>query len=417
MSGCKCSFISRLLIIFTIVLIWWGIGLAAPPFQPTPIILKAGDLLPASLIKGDNYTIADTVRNDGVINTYQLNTSYGILFVESTAELRVRINELNALKGMEEMERKGVFKDSLVSGVKAPVKLVGDLVTSPVQTTKNIGKGTGSFISNAGRSIFSRDPHQDNIMKVALGYDVTKRQFAYNFLINPYTPYKPVSERLGEISRAAVAGGLLPRVAMAAISGPVGTALSLSTTAKGMKKLVRDNPPGALRKINDKKLVAMGVDPTLIKVFLNNHSFDPETSTILVGELETMDGVKGLEYFIAAASLANDATTALLYQVTAQMVADYHHKVAPVTEVGEVSGRPYLINNAGLFVLPVPVDYVFWTWEVAEKLNAVESGIQKSGKITGKTLWVSGKVEQRAREMIAARGWQIMQDASDKLIK
>ncbi|MCK5679966.1 hypothetical protein KAI46_04050, partial [bacterium] len=43
-----------------------------------------------------------------------------------------------------------------------------------IESAKDIVKGTGSFLSNVGRSIYSSDPHQDNILKVALGYDAAK---------------------------------------------------------------------------------------------------------------------------------------------------------------------------------------------------------------------------------------------------
>jgi len=376
-----------IILIFFLISVAATSALAAAPFQPTPIMLKASHILPASLLAGENYRVEERVQNDGVINTYQLSTTSGIVFVESTTELMIRVNELQALMRMNEMERKGVFKDSLVAGVKAPVKLAGDLVTKPIESGKNIVKGTGSFISNVGRSIFSRDPHQDNVLKVALGYDTLKRKFAFEFLINPYSDYNPVVERLGEISRAALAGGILPRAAMMAVPGPAGTALSLSATAKGMKELVRDNPPGALRKINQEKLVKMGIEPELIEVFLDNHNYDPETQTILVGELDSMKGVQGRNFFIAAASLASEKTSALFYQATAQMMAGYHRLVAPAAHIGTIGGRPFIMNNTGILILPLPVDYIFW------------------------------KIDEHAGAQFAARHWKIFQDANPILIK
>ncbi len=383
---------------------------APPPFQTTPILLKASTLLPAAILSGKNYRVSENVRNDGVINTYQIDTNNGFFFVESTAVLLERINELQALEKMYEMERKGVFKDSLITGIKAPVKLAGNLVTSPVDTTTSIVKGTGGFLSNVGRSIFSRDPHQDNVLKVAVGYDATKRKYAFAFMINPYSDFEPVIERLGEISRASVAGGILPKVAMAAVPGPVGTVLRISSTAKSMKALVRDNPPGALRKINLKKLEAMGVSPELCDSFLNNYNYDPETATILVGELETMQGVKGRNYFIAAASLAGNRNSAYLYRITAGMMADYHRLVAPADHVGMISGRPFLTNREGIVVLPLPVDYIFWTRTVAAKLQVIDNGLARLGGIRGKELWLGGRIENRAGSEFVRRGWKITQN-------
>ncbi len=395
-------------------------GAATPPgaaplpapaqFQPLPIQLKASKLLPAAIITGPNYRISEIVQNDGAINTYQFDTGNGFFFVESNAALLERVNELRALVQLDKLERSKVFKDSLVTGVKAPVKLVGDLVTSPVKTVGNVVKGTGGFVSNVGRSIFSSDPHQDNVVKVALGYDATKRKYAFEFLINPYTSYEPVIGRLGEISRASVAGGILPRVALAAIGGPVATGLGISSTARSMKLLVRDNPPGKLRKINFKKMEEMGISAEVADAFLNNYNYDPETATILVGELETMRGVKGREYFIAAATLASSPARALLYRVTARMLADYHRLVAPAEFMGMISGLPFITNKAGILIMPLPVDYIFWTRSVAAKLQTIDNGIAKLMGIRGKSVWISGRIEQRAGSEFARRGWKVVQN-------
>ena len=305
MNQNKVFFISCQFLAFAMILICSASSWATPQFQQTPIILKASEQLPANLIKGDNYRIAETIQNDGAINTYHLDTDDGFIFAESTAELLVRINELKALAKMNKMEHKGVFKDSLVTGVKAPVKLAEDLVTSPIKTTKHIIKGTGGFISNAGRSIFSRDPHQDNILEVALGYDATKRNFAYEFLINPYSNYEPVVLRLGSISKAAVTGGILPKVAMTAVGGTIGT----------------------------------------------------------------------------------------------------------------IAGRPFLKNRDGIIVLPLPVDYIFWTETVAAKLQALENALASIKDVKGKEIWINGKIEHNAATQFALRDWKIIQDANNKLIK
>jgi hypothetical protein len=107
------------------------------------------------------------------------------LKVESTEGLIIRITELNAMSAMEEMDRKKVFGDAVVAGVKAPFQGAAKLVKEPVETTKGIIEGTGRFLSNIGRSIVSDDPHQDNALKVAIGYDAAKRAFAMSLASIP----------------------------------------------------------------------------------------------------------------------------------------------------------------------------------------------------------------------------------------
>jgi len=49
----------------------------------------------------------------------------------------------------------------------------------------------------------------------------------------------------------------------------------------------------------------------------------------LVGELDTMQGVNGIDVFISKADLATEETMALSYQILAQMMAGHQAKVAP----------------------------------------------------------------------------------------
>jgi len=227
---------------------------ASENFIQTPIILKAADILPQDLLQGENYKIQNEVKNDGIFNTYELDTDYGQITVESDSILMIRIAELKALKKMEELQQTEAFTDAVGSTAKNTVKGAGKLVTSPVETSTNIVKGTGRYLSNLGRSFFSKDPDQDNAMSVALGYDAAKRQYAFEYGIDPYTHYEPVTSRLGEISRASVAGGLAPKVALSAVGGGVATGVSIGITAEGMRQLVRDNSPGELYKINKNTL-------------------------------------------------------------------------------------------------------------------------------------------------------------------
>ena len=386
-------------------------------YQMPPFSVSASEVLPKNLLQGENYKVEDKVISDGLVNTYRLSTDYGPLKAESTAELLMRVDELNALLLMEEMDRKEVFGDALVGGVKGTIKGATELVKSPVEGTKNLVKGTGQFLSNIGASIFSDDPDQDNVLKTALGYDVAKRKFAFEFGIDPYTDYDPVADRLGQIARAAVAGGLAPKAAMAAVDSKVVLAMRISGTAYGMMQLVRDNPPEKLKEINREKLQKMGVDDPLIDAFLNNYRYNPQEETILVGELATMKGVKGIDAFIGHAAPAAEESVALLHRARAQLMAGYHAHISPAERISNIDGVLCLqLKNGGL-VLLAPVDYVFWSNKLSEKLNSFESKITGMNDIKEKQVWVSGRFDPKARAGFEAAGWQVKEDATAILLK
>jgi hypothetical protein len=391
-----------------VVLLFLFTPLHAANFAKPPITLSAQDILPAEKLKGANFKVDDKVENDGVINSYTVNTDYGVLQTEGTAELLVRIAELNALITMEELDRGDVFKESVGKGIKATGEGIKELVTDPIDTTKDIVKGTGQFFSNIGQAFVSDNPHQDNALKVALGYDVAKRQFAYEFGINPYSAYEPVTDRLGEIARAAVAGGITPKLALASIDHTVATVARVSGTMRGLQVLVRDNPPKKLREINQEKLRAMGVSEALTNAFLDNYSFDPYEQTLLVGELETLN-VAGRDVFLSRASLATEKSIALYYRSLAQMMGNFHRNVEPLKAVFDTAGILNVERRDGGRVILAPIDYVFWTEKVATRIGELEQALAAKGFSGEKEVWVTGKFDKVALEELNRSGWKVKQ--------
>jgi hypothetical protein len=218
----------------------------APPFQKMPITLSAAKTLPEDLQKGPNFQVDDAIINDGFINTYYLQTDYGKLKIVSDDLYLERINELRALEHMEKLEQTDEFGNALKKGVKAPLNTVKSIVTEPVDTVKAIGSGISNWVSDIGDSIVSDDPNQAGVFSTAIGYAAAKRAFAYEYGINPYTDFQPVQDKLAEIARANVVGGLTPKIAFGLIKKPVGTVLSVTATADSMKKMARDKSPEEL---------------------------------------------------------------------------------------------------------------------------------------------------------------------------
>jgi hypothetical protein len=406
-------------IIFFLTSVFFAGGIFATAYSEStkpPFILEAKDVLPKNQLKGSNYTVNEAVQNDGLVNTYRLTTSYGPLTVESTAELMIKIAELNAMNAMTQMDTEKIFGDAVLEGLKAPIRGIESIVKAPIETSKGIIKGTGRFFSNIGRSIVSDDPYQDNTFKVAVGYDAIKRAYAYELGIDVYSDYERLISMLGRVAQASAAGGIAPRMAMSAINLDVVTVLSLSGTSEGMRKLVRDNPPGELLKINTEKLAEMGVPSSLAEAFLNNYVYNPQETTLLVGQLASLGGVKGRAGFIAAANLASDHSVARLYRIKAEMMAGYHMTVTPVQSIDSAAGTSYLRKKDGAAILLLPLDYIYPTVDVSAKLAKIDRALTKDG-ITGKELWITGRVDESARALFKDSGWEVVENAYERLMK
>jgi len=380
-----------------------------PPFDRIPIELQAAIVLPKALLNGPNYRVQPMVKNDGVMNTYTLETSEGTLRVESTAYLLMRIAELNAMQKLEEMAKTEVFKDALVKSGKAPLTTAKGLVTEPVETVKGVATGIGNWFTDVGRSITSDDPHQPGVLSTALGYASVKRAFAYDLGIDPYTDYEPVQDKLSEIARVAFAGGLTPRLAFAALQKAAPTTsmvLRVTSTANTMRELVRDKSPAELESINDGKLKAMGVPDDIRKEFLRNPAFDPQEETLLVGELDSMKNVSGRELIIATAAETTQPSIARHRRLQVQMMSQYVAAEKRPAHIVMLAGTPFLLTYEGLVGL-APLDHVAWTPELQRKVDAVEAALVGMAGTKGKHLWIEGDFTDAAREKLKALGWQL----------
>src|SRR5436190_7549604 len=87
--------------------------------------IKAGD---------ENYSIKDPVRSDGLLRVYDVGTPYGDISVHGDQMLRMRINELAALRELEKISGSETFSKALVEAGLSPLKYTGRLITNPGQT-------------------------------------------------------------------------------------------------------------------------------------------------------------------------------------------------------------------------------------------------------------------------------------------
>ena len=356
------------------------------------------------------------LKNDGFINTYRLTTDYGPLRVEGTSLLLERTNELKALAHMKEVEQTDTFADAVKKGATAPLKTAKSLVTDPVDTVSGVASGVGSWFEDIGNAITSDDPQQENALSAAVGYAAAKRKFAYEYGINPYTRFEPVQEKLTQMARASVVGGLTPKVAFGLINKPVGTVLKLTGTADTMKKLVRDKSPAELSEINAEKLRAMGVEDSLANEFLKNPYFDPQEETLLVGELEAMKNIKDRKNFIKMAAVAPDYKIARFLRERAQMAAIYNEKIAPVERIVTVQGVPLLQRKDGVIVVLAPLDYVAWTNKLWLKTSKGSGTLNKLPGFSGKEVWITGALDPVARKALEIEGWRVKDDFGSKFL-
>jgi hypothetical protein len=380
-------------------------------------MLKASEVIPKDWLKGPNYTIKEAISNDGVVSTYELDTSYGPVKVESTVLLLKRIGELRALQKMEQLQGTDLFANAAKGAATGPLTTAKGLVEDPAGTVSAVGSGIGKFFGRVSDSMQSDDPYQASATQSALGQAATKREFAYQFGVDPYSPYPPLQKTLDSIAWTAASGSLTVKAAFSAIPGGVGTVVSLTGTADSLRSLVRDKTPAELQAINAQRLSDMGVSGSLQKVFLNNYSYDPSEKTLLVGELANMKGIKGRDKFITAACVAQSESMAVFMRVMSQFMGLYNEKRKSVQSFVEADNLPLLQKKDGTVVAVLPLDHLAWTQRFANKEKAVSEAIKKIPGVKKKEFVVVGTVSPIAKKALEGKGWKVEERFGEKLFQ
>jgi hypothetical protein len=390
---------------------------AQQAYESSPV-LNASKILPPELLAGPHHRVQERVQNDGYLNIYQIDSKFGTFTAVSTAMLRKRIGEINAMVVMEKVQGSKEYVDSIKEAGLDAMTSAMSLVTSPVKTVSGAVQGLGAAFTRVGESVFGakRSQSEDSRVKDAIGFSTAKRQYAYEFEVDVYSDNQKLQDTLNKISWAGYAGSLTWSAAMMAVPGGAGIAMTVVGSNKLLNQLFRNTPPVELRKMNADKLNAMGVNPEIAEAFINNTIFSPREQTLLVNALNEMKGVTSRGAFIRLALPTQNSTVAFFRQRQAEMYAGYNKSVTPLESF--ISLGQFAVGRTinGALVFNLPLDYLVWTEPMAQLLNGANELVNNLPGVKEKQVWLTGTLSARARKEIESRGWQIHDRAEAQLL-
>jgi hypothetical protein len=392
-------------------------AVAAQQGYESPPVLSASKILPPELLSGPNHKVQERVTNDGFLNTYRIDSKFGASTAVSTAMLRKRIGEINAMVVMEKVQGTKEYVDSLKQAGLGTMTSAMSLVTSPVQTVSGAAQGLGAAFSRVGEGLFGakRSQSEDSRIKDAIGFSTTKREYAHQFGVDVYSDNQKLQDMLNRISWAGFAGSLTWSAAMAAVPGGAGIAMTVISTNKVLNQIFQNTPPVELRKMNSDKLNAMSVNPEIADAFLNNPIFSPREQTLLVHALNEMNGVADRGAFVRLALPTQNSTLGVFRQRQAQMYAGYNKSVTALERF--ISLGQFAVGRTvnGALVFNLPLDYLVWTEPMAQLITGANQLVDDLPGIKEKQVWLTGTLSPRARQEMESRGWQVRDRAEAQL--
>jgi hypothetical protein len=381
-------------------------------------VFQAAQILTPKLLKGPYHKVAAKVRNDGTMNHYTVESKFGRVSADSTAELKIRVDEMSALAAMQKVNTTDQFTRQVKKGGKDALAGAKQLVTNPVGTLKGAFAGIGKLAERTGDALMGDPPSdaEDSRFENAIGFSATKRDYAAEFRVDPYSTNPLLQKRLEEIAWWGYSGKIAASAASAAIPGGVGAFVSASKTSNWLEGIPVQTPPLELRKANRQQLAGMGVSADASDLFLGNTVYSPVQQTKLVNALVRMSDVADRSQFVKFAVLARNAQVAFFRARQAEMYANFHareNRIERFVPVG-TNAAARLANGTVLFCLPL--DYLAWTEGNAALAVALDKYVKELPDTREKEIRLAGGISPRARTALEELGWAVRDRQEGRLI-
>ena len=417
-------------------------------FDAASITVSASSILEPSLLKGERYTIQDTVTVDGYMNHYNVDSDFGPFTVVGDRALRKLLREIDAIAELQKMTSVSAGTDAAVGAVVDTGKSVANLATNPVESVKGMSAGVSRFFKRTTMTVvnvssdvaenvsdsFADDDQSDEEQKVddeiktddgneeeddptlttqltssVLGVGKAHRELARELKVDPYSKNPVLQE---ELSRVAKISGTVGTVTNFLIPIPtvVGTAANISD-------MVWSLSPMDLLIQNEEKLKELGYADEQIQAFFSKEMFTPTMQTAIVGALAALDHAKGREVLLKIA-LAAETLIEGTFIVRSILFAGFYDKnVEPIAEFLSLSGGmvPVVITASGDGLIIAPVDQLLWTEQIATALERMHKLIVDHGATDEQLMWVDGRISDLAMTQLTATGWVESKEIFDKL--
>jgi len=410
-------------LVFPVLAVVFIAAAAAPALAAeyeSPPILKAADLLPADLLKGEHHEIEPQVVNDGFMNHFTIRSDFGTFEAKSRRMAEVRVREVRGLAALDELSRTEVFVDALGAAGKKTVNAAGKLVTDPVGTAKGVSAGVGRMFKRVSLKVDKTADKAKGAVegegesegaasaatgatKELIGFNSAKRSLARRVGIDPYSTNPVLQKELDRLAWAAFAGEV-------GIGQTVGK-IPLQGEISAVSDMVWDTPPGDLEVANRAKLKGLGIPKDKIDAFYKSRWYTPTTQTFLVTVMEGLKGVEGHTLILGLASAVGNGEQASLFIASLRMLRDYHSSIEPLVKILARNRLPWGVTGKGVIVTTPAVDHAVWTKQLAEYADAAAEFQRSDDSLTGADLRLAGTLSARAKEEFEAFGWKVQEKA------
>ena len=411
----------------------------------TPPVFQAADILPSDLLQGTEHRVAQEVKNDGYMNHYRLSSRFGEYEAVGYPMLLRRIHEIYALALLEEhTTTKVTIETGKEVGTKVAkstvdgVKKLGDMATDPEELSRTIKAVPGGvanlfhfaadtvetgvdYVAETGKQMMAGSAGEDGKAQgegtasqltkkageLALqysGYSEANARWAKQLEIDPYTDNELLRSEIRRVATVEATVGFAGRFTPKPPSIPgVSEANKWLNTIEDVSLY---DDPAKIAELNKKVLESLGMSEEEVLKFASNEHFTPTTRTLLLSAIKSLEGVEKSRDLLTLAATAKSRAGAWYFVQAIQQLSRLHQK-RPLTRVITELAIPSAITASGYFMVPLPVDHLVWTEDVATILTDAHERVGRELKINSSEVMVAGTVSSRSRKELEKQGFAL----------
>lgn len=403
------------------------------PFEAVPRMPSAG-LVPELPLTGPGYAVDTDAAIVDYFGQFELRSDVGALTADGSEVLRLRVRELDAVRALDKVTSTEVFTDAVARGVERPANAVQQVATEPKGTLAGLPEGIGRFLVRSARNIKdlaldlndaavnARDKDDDaaeeeeeaaavqerrnaRAQKIAtsatlnyIGYNKARREIARQVGADPYSTNPLLDERLDRLAWASWSGAKLTGLTIGMIGGVAGQALGY---ARDAYELVWELPPEDLKRRNLQVLAEIGISGKPARDLVRRSKAFTLTQQTEFIELLRLPAFVRARHELFELALAAEREVHARFLIDAMrmlknVTEDEHRDRARATVIG---ASPALILANGSYVIALPVDYLYWSPEIAQFVWR-DDLIGKRNR-----LLVTGTLSPMALDAFSQAGW------------
>lgn len=399
------------------------------PVEGEPVFF-ASELVEGLPLKTDFYTVSPLVdvRNFGY--EFRVRSKHGSFQARGVPRLKELLRELEAIDKLAGVSQSEAFASSLTDSFSEPVATTIGVARRPVESVTGLPSGVVRYLGGkiyqvkrgSGkamekvRDFRSKEKEEEEVAakekkkrrwgqsagklsRKHLGHDSSKRKWARQLGVDPYSGNEALQDALGRIAWASTLGGFAGDFVV-----PSSEVFSYAGKAR---ELVWNRPAHQLEREVVNLLKKSGASQDLVFAFRDSSSYSLTEKLELCLAFQAFSAEGAANFLVEYALRSESEEDSSLFLDTVEVLALYNRDVAEIVSLGEKRGMIYACSKNGYEIYPLAVDYLHWTPLVYEALLSDEL------KSPLREIWVSGRVSPIAKLRLRHHDWQVFDQVGE----